>query len=95
VVPSAAVQLSSDGEFLYVVKDGKTNRRSITIGPVMGDQTVITKGVEQGEQVVTRGIDHLREGSKVEVEKPASDGAKPLDQATAKRTLPATGNVTP
>jgi multidrug efflux system membrane fusion protein len=95
VVPSAAVQLSSDGEFLYVVKDGKTNRRSITIGPVMGDQTVITKGVEQGEQVVTRGIDHLREGSKVEVEKPAGDGAKPLDQATAKPTLPATGNVTP
>jgi multidrug efflux system membrane fusion protein len=95
VVPSAAVQLSSDGEFLYVVKDGKTNRRSITIGPVMGDQTVITKGVEQGEQVVTRGIDHLREGSKVEVEKPAGDGAKTLDQATAKRTLPATGNVTP
>lgn len=71
VVPSAAVQLSSDGEFLYVVKDGKTVRRSITTGPVTGDQTVISKGVEQGEQVVTRGIDHLREGSKVEVEKPA------------------------
>jgi multidrug efflux system membrane fusion protein len=61
----------------------------------MGDQTVITKGVEQGEQVVTRGIDHLREGSKVEVEKPASDGAKTLDKTKAKSTSSATGNVTP
>lgn len=71
VVPSAAVQLGSDGEFLYVVKDGKVNRRTIKVGAAMGDQTVIREGVVQGEQVVTRGIDHLREGSKVEVEKPA------------------------
>jgi len=95
VVPSAAVQLSSDGEFLYVVKDGKTSRRSITVGPVMGDQTVITKGVEQGDQVVTRGIDHLRDGSKVEVEKPASDAAQAPGKAMAKTTQSATGNVTP
>ncbi|QKZ05928.1 efflux RND transporter periplasmic adaptor subunit [Pseudomonas eucalypticola] len=83
VVPSAAVQLSSDGEFLYVVKDGTVQRRTIKVGPALGEQTVITQGVAQGEQVVTRGIDHLREGSKVEVEKPAStektaqNGAKP------------------
>lgn len=88
VVPSAAVQLSSDGEFLYVVKDGKVNRRSIKVGPAMGDRTVVTQGVDQGEQVVTRGIDHLREGSKVEVEKPAA-------RAAAQPAKPATGNVAP
>lgn len=88
VVPSAAVQLSSDGEFLYVVKDGKATRRTIKTGPVMGDQTVISQGVAQGEQVVTRGIDHLREGSKVEVEKPAAE-------TTAKAAKPANGAVAP
>jgi multidrug efflux system membrane fusion protein len=90
VVPSAAVQLSSDGEFLYVVKDGKVARRSITVGPALGEQTVITRGVEKGEQVVTRGIDHLREGSTVEVEKTAS-----TDLAAAKTAKPATGNEAP
>ncbi|MGC1330303.1 MAG: multidrug transporter subunit MdtA, partial [Pseudomonas sp.] len=75
VVPSAAVQLSSDGEFLYAVKDGKVQRRSVKVGPALGEQTVITQGVAQGEQVVTRGIDHLRDGSKVDVEKPASTDA--------------------
>jgi multidrug efflux system membrane fusion protein len=87
VVPSAAVQLGSDGEFLYVVKDGKVNRRTIKVGPAMGDQTVIREGVVQGEQVVTRGIDHLREGSKVEVEKPAK-----ADTALANTAKPAIGD---
>jgi multidrug efflux system membrane fusion protein len=87
VVPSAAVQLGSDGEFLYVVKDGKVNRRTIKVGPAMGDQTVIREGVVQGEQVVTRGIDHLREGSKVEVEKPAK-----ADTASANTAKPAIGD---
>jgi multidrug efflux system membrane fusion protein len=90
VVPSAAVQLSTDGEFLYVVKDAKVTRRSIKVGPVMGEQTVVTQGVQPGEQVVTRGIDHLREGSKVEVEKPASS-----DVIATGTTNPATGNVGP
>ena len=87
VVPSAAVQLSSDGEFLYVVKDGKVTRRTIKVGPPLDDQTVITEGVAEGEQVVTRGIDHLREGSKVEVEKPAStDAAKATKTASSEKT---------
>ncbi|WAH60581.1 efflux RND transporter periplasmic adaptor subunit [Pseudomonas silvicola] len=89
VVPSAAVQLSSDGEFLYVVKDGKVQRRTIKVGPALGEQTVITQGVAQGEQVVTRGIDHLREGSKVEVEKPASP-----DNTAQNNAKPAAGDKT-
>jgi len=90
VVPSAAVQLSSDGEFLYAVKDGKVQRRTIKVGPVFGEQTVIAQGVAAGEQVVTRGIDHLRDGSKVEVEKPDTGAsAKP-----AKTAKPAAGAQT-
>lgn len=89
VVPSAAVQLGSDGEFLFVVKDGKVTRRSIKVGPTLNEQTVIKEGVAQGEQVVTRGIDHLREGSKVEVEKPAR-----TDTAMAKAAQPVTGDQT-
>lgn len=90
VVPSAAVQLSSEGEFLYVVKDNKVSRRSIKVGPVMGEQTVVTQGVDKGDQVVTRGIDHLREGSTVDIEKPAS-----TDLAAGKAATPATGTVAP
>lgn len=72
-IPSAAVQLSSDGSFVYVVKpDGTVERRSITTGPDDTERTAVTEGVKAGEQVVTRGIDHLRSGIKVKLEDQAA-----------------------
>jgi multidrug efflux system membrane fusion protein len=96
VVPSAAVQLSSDGEFLYVVKDGKVARRSVKVGPVFGEQTVISQGVDKGDQVVTRGIDHLRDGSTVTIEADKPAGADVAASRTpASATQPAAGNAAP
>jgi len=86
VIPSAAVQLSSQGSFVYVIKDGKAERHSIETGPSIDTRTVITKGVSDGDQVVTRGIDHLRDGASVSVEK-AGD--------TATKTKPGIGDKTP
>ena len=75
VVPAAAVQLSSGGHFIYVVKDGAVTRKAVEVGPNIDTRTVITQGIANGDQVVTRGIDHLRDGAKVEIEKPAADKA--------------------
>jgi multidrug efflux system membrane fusion protein len=72
VIPSAAVQLSSGGHFVYVVKDGKANRKAVQVGPNIDERTVITDGIANGDQVVTRGIDHLRDGAAVEIEQPAA-----------------------
>jgi multidrug efflux system membrane fusion protein len=72
VIPSAAVQLSSGGHFVYVVADGKANRKAVQVGPNIDERTVITDGIANGDQVVTRGIDHLRDGATVEIEKPAT-----------------------
>ncbi|WP_225773855.1 MdtA/MuxA family multidrug efflux RND transporter periplasmic adaptor subunit [Pseudomonas sp. Marseille-Q5115] len=78
-VPSAAVQLGASGNFIYVVKaDGSIERRSVTTGPVVDDRTAILTGMQADERVVTRGIDHLRDGIKVTVEQStevASGGA--------------------
>ena len=68
VVPSAAVQLSAQGNFVYALKDDKVQRRSVEVGPTLGDRSVIRSGVAIGEQVVTRGIDHLRDGAAVTIE---------------------------
>ena len=75
VVPAAAVQLSSGGHFIYVVKDGAVTRKAVEVGPNIDTRTVITQGIANGDQVVTRGIDHLRDGAKVEIEKPVADKA--------------------
>jgi multidrug efflux system membrane fusion protein len=81
VVPAAAVQLSSGGHFIYVVKDGTVTRKAVEVGPNIDTRTVITQGIANGDQVVTRGIDHLRDGAKVEIEKPTADQAPAVSKA--------------
>jgi multidrug efflux system membrane fusion protein len=83
VVPAAAVQLSSGGHFIYVVKDGAVTRKAVEVGPNIDTRTVITQGIANGDQVVTRGIDHLRDGAKVEIEKPVADKAPAPAVSTA------------
>ncbi|WP_145005332.1 MdtA/MuxA family multidrug efflux RND transporter periplasmic adaptor subunit [Pseudomonas oryzihabitans] len=78
VVPAAAVQLGSDGSFVYVVgTEDKVERRGVTPGPALGDRVAITQGLQGDERVVTRGIDHLRDGAQVRVEAtPAADASR-------------------
>lgn len=69
VIPAQALQLSSDGSFVYVVnKDSTVSRKAVTTGPIFGsDRQAILQGVSAGERVVTEGIDRLSDGSKVAV----------------------------
>jgi multidrug efflux system membrane fusion protein len=69
VIPAAALQLSSNGDFVYVIKaDNTIERRAVKSGPDFGDnQVAILSGVKPGEQVVTTGIDRLTNGAKVQV----------------------------
>jgi len=67
IIPSAAVQLSSQGNFVYVINANNTvKRKSVLVGPAYGDWVVASKGVPAGSRVVVSGIDHLRDGAKVE-----------------------------
>lgn len=69
VIPAQALQLSSDGSFVYVInKDNTVTRKAVKTGPALGDtRQAIIEGVTAGEQVVTEGIDRLSDGSKVSV----------------------------
>jgi multidrug efflux system membrane fusion protein len=69
VIPAQALQLSSDGSFVFVInKDNTVTRKAVTTGPTFGeDQQAILKGVEPGDRLVTEGIDRLTNGSKVQL----------------------------
>ena len=67
VIPNAAIQRGSSGNFVYVVKpDHTVTIRQVTAGPVEGESTAINNGIAVGETVVIDGIDKLKEGAKVE-----------------------------
>ncbi|MEQ5844096.1 efflux RND transporter periplasmic adaptor subunit [Paraburkholderia acidicola] len=69
VVPTAAIQHGSIGDFVFIVGAGdKVALRNVKVGPVSGDNTAILDGgVKAGEQVVTDGADKLDNGSRVRV----------------------------
>jgi RND family efflux transporter MFP subunit len=65
VVPSAAVQVSQKGPFVYVVKDGAASVTPIKVARVIGDESVIEEGLEPGATVVTDGHLLLTDGARV------------------------------
>jgi multidrug efflux system membrane fusion protein len=67
LIPSRAVQQGAEGPFVYVVTDGHVHVRQVSTDLEAGGQTAILKGLSLGEQVVTDGVDRLREGTAVQV----------------------------
>jgi multidrug efflux system membrane fusion protein len=76
LVPTQAVQSGQDGTFVYVVKsDQKVELHPVTTSARLGDETVIDKGVNVGDTVVTEGTLRLIPGARVAVrERPAGGG---------------------
>ena len=68
VVPSKSVVIESGGAFIYVVRpDGIAEKRFVELGPEIKNNTVIERGIVQGEQIVVEGYHKLSHGMKVEV----------------------------
>ncbi|HZZ41665.1 MAG TPA: efflux RND transporter periplasmic adaptor subunit [Tepidisphaeraceae bacterium] len=68
IIPTVARQIGPppNDNFVYVVKgDDTVELRNIKVGPVEGDQTVVTEGLKAGEIVVIDGVDKLVPGAKV------------------------------
>jgi multidrug efflux system membrane fusion protein len=66
LIPTAAIQRTTNSQFVYVVKDDSTvTIRPITEGVEEGDDSEITSGLSSGEVVVLAGVDKLEEGSPV------------------------------
>jgi membrane fusion protein, multidrug efflux system len=67
VVPTAAVQVSQQGNFVFVVKNGIAQVQNVTVGRVAGSETVIAAGLTGDEVVVTNGHLMLTNGARVTV----------------------------
>ena len=80
VVPAEAVQQGPNGSFVYVVKpDAGIEMRAVDIATTLKGNTVIARGLADGETVVTDGHSRLVPGAKVKIKTPGqkSSGEKP------------------
>jgi len=76
-VPTTAVLNGQEGTYVYVVDSEKNAHvRTVTPGQVVGDLTVIERGVQPGEQVVVDGQSRLVPGAKVDAKQQAAPVAQ-------------------
>ncbi len=84
VIPTAAIQASQQGQFVYVLKADQTvEARPVRVSWTDGGATVIQTGLAKGEQVVTDGQLRLAPGVKVTVKPAIGTPASPAAGPTA------------
>ena len=68
VVPTAALQTSQNGTYVYLVEQDLTARQQpVKVGWNVGEDTVIASGLQPGQRVVTDGQLRLTPGAKVDI----------------------------
>ncbi|MGH8046208.1 MAG: efflux RND transporter periplasmic adaptor subunit [Chthoniobacterales bacterium] len=81
LIPDKAVITDQSQKFVNVVKgDGSVEFRKIKLGPIIDGLRVVTDGLKAGEKFVTRGLQRLQPGVKVEAH--PDDTAKPAASPT-------------
>ena len=68
VVPKAAVRSADGRSIVFVMHTDRVERRAVSVGSTLGDQTEVLSGVNAGERVVIEGPQTLKDGDKVKVQ---------------------------
>lgn len=67
VVPSAAVQRSQNGDFVFVVASGKAKVQPVTVARTSSGSSILSGGLNGDEEVVVEGQLLLRDGTLVQL----------------------------
>jgi RND family efflux transporter MFP subunit len=66
-IPKSAVRSDSSSSFVYLLRDGKVERRAVSLGMDRGTDVAVLAGVTPGDSLVVKGPENLRDGDKVEI----------------------------
>ena len=72
LIPSKAVVEQMGEYFVYVVINNKVTQQRIGLGKNINDMVIVKDGLQVGEQIVTEGVQKLRDNSPVTVIPPAA-----------------------
>ena len=80
LVPQRAVNvLQGLDQVAVVTPDNTAHLKTVQLGPQKGQKVVVSSGLKAGDEVVTEGLDKLKDGMKVDPQQP---GAKPAAAGT-------------
>lgn len=66
-VPSSSIATREGRDVVLVVRDGRITETAVRVNGRIGDRSIITEGLSQGDQIVLRPDPSLTSGSKVKV----------------------------
>ncbi len=66
-IPKSAVRSDSTSSFVYLLHDGKVERRAVSLGTDRGTAVAVLAGVTPGDSIVVKGPESLHDGDKVEI----------------------------
>ena len=64
-IPKSAVREQDGRTVVWVVREGRVERRAVTVASRTGDEATITAGLNGGERVVVDGAERLADGARV------------------------------
>ncbi|MCW3806458.1 efflux RND transporter periplasmic adaptor subunit [Plebeiibacterium marinum] len=67
VVPSAVIKNDITGKFLFVVRDKVAQKVYVEPGRSYKDETLVIKGLSQGDEIITEGYNTVSNGTQVSV----------------------------
>jgi RND family efflux transporter MFP subunit len=67
LIPRAAVRKEKGGPIVFLVRDGKLERRAISLAGDRGSDVEVLAGITPGDTLVVRGPEELRDGQAVEI----------------------------
>lgn len=67
LVPAEAVRSDNGRDVVWIVRDGRLQRRDVDAGPVSGNFREIRSGLSGGEQLLVGGIETPKEGQRVKL----------------------------
>ncbi len=66
-IPKSAVRSDSSASFVYLVREGKVERRAVSLGKDRGTEVAVLSGIAPGDSLVVKGPEGLHDGDRVEI----------------------------
>jgi RND family efflux transporter MFP subunit len=74
MVPADAVLSQTSGNIVFIVDNGKAKKVTVTLGEITSTTFEITKGLNEGDQLVVKGQELLSDNVTVQIAQPGQSG---------------------
>ncbi|HRQ78690.1 MAG TPA: efflux RND transporter periplasmic adaptor subunit [Gemmatimonadaceae bacterium] len=95
VIPTRAIVGAAGSQNVYVIRDGRAERRRVRVGADLDGRTEVFEGLAAGDTIITTGNALLRDGAQVRIVEPlAPEAPRPAVTVPATGTTPAPSSST-